>query len=72
MKKLKNKNCLITGAASGIGRALALGLAKEGMNLYLADINAENLEKVKEENFISKEIPYDVGNVEGYIIIINR
>jgi len=30
------------------------------------------LEKVKEGNVISKEIPYDVGNVEGYIIVIDR
>jgi len=30
------------------------------------------LEKVKQSNDISKEIPYDVGNVEGYIIVINR
>ena len=47
--KLKDKNCVITGAASGIGRCLALGLAKEGMNLFMADIQVENLEKVKEE-----------------------
>ncbi|MFX1339536.1 MAG: SDR family NAD(P)-dependent oxidoreductase [Promethearchaeota archaeon] len=49
MKNLKNKNCLLTGAASGIGRSLAIGLAEEGMNLFLADIDSENLEKVKEE-----------------------
>lgn len=49
MKNLKNKNCLLTGAASGIGRSLAIGLAKEGMNLFLADIDVENLQKVKEE-----------------------
>ena len=49
MKKLKNKNCLITGAASGIGRSLALGLAEEGMNLFLADLDGDNLEKVKEQ-----------------------
>ena len=49
MKNLKNKNCLLTGAASGIGRSLAIGLAEEGMNLFLADIDVENLEKVKEE-----------------------
>lgn len=49
MKNLKHKNCLLTGAASGIGRSLAIGLAKEGMNLYLADIDSVNLEKVKEE-----------------------
>jgi len=49
MKELKNKNCLITGAASGIGRSFALALAKEGMNLYITDINVEGLEKVKNE-----------------------
>jgi len=47
--KLKHKNCVITGAASGIGRCLALGLAREGMNLFMADIEMENLEKVKQE-----------------------
>lgn len=49
MKKLKNKNCLITGAASGIGRSLALGLAKEGMNLFISDVNMDNLENVRKE-----------------------
>lgn len=49
MKELSNKNCLITGAASGIGRSFALALAKEGMNLYITDINVEGLEKVKNE-----------------------
>ena len=49
MKELKNKNCLITGAASGIGRSFAVALAKEGMNLYITDINVEGLEKVRVE-----------------------
>jgi short-subunit dehydrogenase len=49
MKDLHNKNCLITGAASGIGRSLALALANEGMNLYITDIDMDNLEKVKNE-----------------------
>ena len=49
MKKLRGKNCLLTGAASGIGRALALLLAKEGMNLYIVDIDTEKLEDVKRE-----------------------
>ncbi|MHA1266607.1 MAG: SDR family NAD(P)-dependent oxidoreductase [Candidatus Helarchaeota archaeon] len=48
-KKLRGKNCLLTGAASGIGRALARCLAKEKVNLFLADIDMENLEKVKNE-----------------------
>ena len=50
MKELQNKNCLITGAASGIGRSFALALAKEGMNLFITDINMEGLEKVKAES----------------------
>ena len=49
MKDLKDKNCFITGAAKGIGRSFALALAKEGMNLFITDIDLENLEKVKNE-----------------------
>lgn len=49
MKDLKGKNGFITGAASGIGRSLALELAREGMNLYITDINLEGLENVKKE-----------------------
>lgn len=41
---LTNKKCLITGAASGIGRALARAAAREGAELYLTDINQEALE----------------------------
>ncbi|MBY8990842.1 MAG: SDR family oxidoreductase [Candidatus Lokiarchaeota archaeon] len=49
MKDLKGKNCFITGAASGIGRSVALELAREGMNLYITDINEEGLANVKKE-----------------------
>ncbi len=34
---LKNKKCLITGAASGIGRATAIAAAREGAELFLTD-----------------------------------
>ena len=49
LRKLKDKKCLLTGAATGIGRALAFELAKEGVQLFLADIQIEELEKVKAE-----------------------
>ena len=43
MNFYKGKICVITGAASGIGRALALSLAKSGAQLALSDINSEGL-----------------------------
>ena len=38
MTELKGKVAAVTGAASGIGRALALAFAREGMDVGLADI----------------------------------
>jgi len=35
MTDLKNKNALITGAGKGIGKAIAIALAKEGVNVIL-------------------------------------
>ena len=43
MQSLSNKVVVITGAASGIGRALALHLAGRGCRLLLADLNATGL-----------------------------
>ncbi len=49
MKYLKNKRCLLTGAASGIGRELALQLAREGVHLYLLDVDAAGLQATIED-----------------------
>ena len=43
---LTNKNILITGAATGMGRASALEAAKHGANIAIVDINSEGLKEV--------------------------
>lgn len=43
MKDLRDKVAVITGAASGFGRELAILCAGEGMRLVLADIDEKNL-----------------------------
>jgi NAD(P)-dependent dehydrogenase (short-subunit alcohol dehydrogenase family) len=49
MKDFKNKVAVITGAASGIGRAIAERCVSEGMKVVLADIDEANLTKVEAE-----------------------
>jgi NAD(P)-dependent dehydrogenase (short-subunit alcohol dehydrogenase family) len=46
---LRGKRCLITGAASGIGRATAITAAGQGAELFLTDRNGEGLERVAAE-----------------------
>ncbi|PYU11472.1 MAG: short-chain dehydrogenase, partial [Acidobacteria bacterium] len=49
MPRLRDKAALLTGAASGIGRATAFAFADEGAMLALADLNGEALRELEEE-----------------------
>ena len=47
MREIKGAVAVVTGAASGIGRALAVDLAKMGAQLALADVNSAGLEETR-------------------------
>jgi NAD(P)-dependent dehydrogenase (short-subunit alcohol dehydrogenase family) len=49
IESLSGRRCLVTGAASGIGRATALAAAAKGGQLFLTDIDAEGLERTAAE-----------------------
>ncbi|MCF0193180.1 MAG: 3-oxoacyl-[acyl-carrier-protein] reductase [Prevotella sp.] len=50
MALLEGKNALITGAARGIGKAIAIKFAQEGANIAFTDLNRdENMEATEKE-----------------------
>ena len=49
MKLLEGKTALITGAARGIGKAIALRFAAEGFNIAFTDLEINMLQKRREE-----------------------
>jgi len=65
---LTRKTAIVTGAGSGIGRAIAMKLHEQGCNVFLADMNADTLLKTTESdsNNPSDRIGYqacDVTNI---------
>lgn len=68
MGRLDRKAALVTGSARGIGRAIALGLAREGADIMLADINAERLGQTRNEIMAcgvkAEALPTDVTSEE--------
>ena len=47
--RVKDRVAVVTGAASGIGRAIALGLAREGAHVAIMDVNGELALKTADE-----------------------
>jgi meso-butanediol dehydrogenase/(S,S)-butanediol dehydrogenase/diacetyl reductase len=68
MQRFTDKVALITGAASGIGRATAIRLAEEGASIMLADINTAGLEETAAglpEGCHCAQLQLDVSNAEN-------
>ncbi|NMN97735.1 SDR family NAD(P)-dependent oxidoreductase [Antrihabitans stalactiti] len=64
MSDFSGKVAVVTGAGSGIGRALALDLAKRGAKLALSDIDTEGLaETVRQAEALGAEVKSDRLNV---------
>jgi NAD(P)-dependent dehydrogenase (short-subunit alcohol dehydrogenase family) len=49
MMQLKDKVAVITGGAQGIGRAICLGMAREGASVVVADLQADKAKSVVAE-----------------------
>jgi NAD(P)-dependent dehydrogenase (short-subunit alcohol dehydrogenase family) len=66
--ELKGRTAIITGAASGIGRAIAHSLARRGCHLALADVNEAGLEETARGAMSDVRITrhrLDVGDAQG-------
>lgn len=65
---MKNKVAMVTGASVGIGRAVAIKMAKENVKLILVDCNKQTLENLgKELDELNAEYilcPLDIANEE--------
>jgi 3-oxoacyl-[acyl-carrier protein] reductase len=75
MGKLDNKNAIVTGSARGIGRAIALELAKEGANVVVCDVNLEaaietskEIEAMGRKSFAKKVDVTNYKEVESLIL----
>jgi len=78
MNNIKNKNALITGASKGIGRAIAIELAKQGVNVAInynkSKKEAEKIsnELINEYNVKSIILKGDVSNKEDCNLLVQE
>ena len=74
--RLEGKVAMVTGAGQGIGRAIALTLAREGARVAVSDIDLEKAEKVTDEaKALGPEalaIKTDVSNIEDIDSLIHK
>ncbi|WP_113699236.1 SDR family oxidoreductase [Nonomuraea lactucae] len=69
--ELAGQGVVVTGAARGIGRAIALRLASEGARLVVSDLDEQGLQTVAEEAG-GLAVPGDAATPEGVASLIER
>jgi NAD(P)-dependent dehydrogenase (short-subunit alcohol dehydrogenase family) len=76
MKIFESRVAVVTGAASGIGRALAERLARAGMQLVLADVDAAGLSELErslgERGVTALVVPTDVSQAKQVEALAER
>ncbi|MFX0010779.1 MAG: SDR family NAD(P)-dependent oxidoreductase [Candidatus Hermodarchaeota archaeon] len=76
MKEFKDKVAVVTGAASGIGQALALQCAKEGMKVAIADVNEKGLRwterKINRQGITVLSVPTDVSKANDIELLAQK
>jgi NAD(P)-dependent dehydrogenase (short-subunit alcohol dehydrogenase family) len=74
--KLKNRVAVITGSASGIGRATALEFAKEGARVVVADVNsqgaAETVKLITAGGGTAIAVEVDVSNADSVQKLVHK
>src|SRR4051794_34512998 len=72
--RVNDKIALVTGAASGIGRATAILLAREGATVILSDINQEGAQRVaaevRDEGGAAEGMGLDVADESAWVAVI--
>ena len=66
MKDLTNAVTLITGGGLGLGRLMALKLAKRGAKIVLWDINKPNMDRVLDELQLAGH------QAHGYVVYVGE
>src|ERR671923_2623744 len=77
MRELRGKVAAVTGAASGLGRAMALAFADEGMHVALGDVadTSDTFAEVERRGVSALAMKLDVANareVEAFAQLIDR
>ena len=66
VRTLRGKRALVTGAAGGIGRAIALALAREGTELFLVDIDEPRVrESAREAAACGARVHFEICDVSS-------
>lgn len=76
MKYLRGKKALVTGAASGIGRAIAIALAETEADVFLVDIDRQGVEEAARiaRGFGAEAVPavYDLASGTNVNLCVQR
>jgi 3-oxoacyl-[acyl-carrier protein] reductase len=74
--ELKNKVTIITGAARGIGKAIAIEFAKEGAKVVVSDVDIDNCEivcdNIKDLGYDALAIECDVSNKKEVFNLVKK